>query len=50
VRYDRLSGYSCEPLDELPDFATQWLWTYNQERSNMTLEAITPKQKLALAA
>ena len=39
-----------ESIDEVQDFATQWLWTYNHERPNMALGGITPKQKLALSA
>src|SRR5690554_615268 len=27
--------------------ATAWLWTYNNERPNMALGGITPRQKLA---
>jgi transposase InsO family protein len=30
--------------------ATQWLWLYNNERPNMAIGGITPKQKLAQAA
>ena len=35
---------------EVQDFATRWLWTYNNERPNMALGGITPKQKVAMAA
>ena len=50
MRYDWLSHYLFESIDEVQDFATQWLWTYNHERPNMALGGITPKQKLALSA
>lgn len=50
VRYDWLAQHLLESLDEIQDFATGWLWTYNHERPNMGLGGITPKQKLALAA
>lgn len=50
VRYDWLGQYLFESIDEVQDFATRWLWTYNHERPNMALGGITPKQKLALAA
>ena len=50
VRYDWLSHYLFDSIDEVQDFATQWLWTYNHERPNMALGGITPKQKLAIAA
>jgi putative transposase len=49
VRYDWLA-HLFNSLDEIQDFATSWLWTYNHERPNMGLGGITPKQKLALAA
>ena len=50
VRYDWLSHYLFESIGEVQNYATQWMWTYNHERSNMALGGITPKQKLALAA
>lgn len=50
VRYDWLAHYLFESVDEVQEFATKWLWTYNHERPNMALGGITPKQKLALAA
>ena len=50
VRYDWLAHYLFESIEEVQDFATSWLWTYNHERPNMALGGITPKQKLAPAA
>jgi putative transposase len=50
VRYDWLAHHLFETLDDIQDFATRWLWTYNHDRPNMALGGITPKQKLALAA
>jgi putative transposase len=50
VRYDWLAHHLFETLDEIQEFATSWLWTYNHDRPNMALGGITPKQKLALAA
>jgi putative transposase len=50
VRYDWLAHYLFDTIDEVQDFATRWLWSYNHERPNMALGGITPKQKLALAA
>jgi transposase InsO family protein len=32
------------------DFATQWLWTYNNDRPNMGIGGITPAMKLKMAA
>ena len=48
--YDWLAHHLFETLDEIQEFATRWLWTYNHDRPNMALGGITPKQKLALAA
>lgn len=50
VRYDWLSHYEFDEIEEVQDYATKWLWIYNNERPNMALGGITPKQKLALAA
>jgi putative transposase len=50
VRYDWLGQYLFETLAEVQEFATRWLWTYNNQRPNMALGGITPKQKLALVA
>lgn len=46
VRYDWLSHYIYSDISELQDKATQWLWTYNNERPNMGLGGITPIQRL----
>jgi putative transposase len=37
-------------LEEVQEFATQWMWSYNNDRPNMALGGFTPKQKLAMAA
>lgn len=50
VRYDWLGQYLFESLEEVQEYATQWLWHYNHERPNMGLGGITPKQKLAMVA
>lgn len=50
VRYDWLTQYLFDSIAEVQDHATSWLWTYNNERPNMALGGITPKQKLLLAA
>ena len=50
VRYDWLNQYLFDSISTVQDFATRWLWTYNNERPNMGLGGITPKQKLAFAA
>ena len=50
VRYDWLNQYLFESIDEIRDFATKWLWTYNNERPNMGIGGITPAMKLKQAA
>lgn len=50
VRYDWLAQYLFHSIEEVQEYATQWLWTYNHERPNMALGGITPQQKLAMAA
>ncbi len=50
VRYDWLSHYMFESIHEVQDYATKWLWTYNNERPNMGIGGITPMQKMRLAA
>ena len=37
-------------LEEVQEFATRWMWSYNNDRPNMALGGFTPKQKLAMAA
>ena len=50
VRYDWLNQYLFESLEEVQDFATRWLWTYNNERPNMGIGGITPAMKFKQAA
>ena len=50
VRYDWLSQYLFSTIAEVQDFATRWLWSYNNERPNMAIGGIPPKKKLALVA
>ena len=50
VRYDWLAHHLFGTLEELQEFATNWLWVYNHERPNMALDGYTPKQHLAKAA
>ena len=33
-------------IKEVQDYATDWLWTYNNDRPNTGLGGITPAQKL----
>lgn len=50
VRYEWLSQYYWEDLEEVRLFATNWMFEYNHERPNMALGGFTPKQRLAMAA
>lgn len=50
VRYDWLNQYLFESIDEMRDFATRWLWSYNNERLNMGIGSITPVMKFKQAA
>ena len=50
VRYKWLGEHIFESIEHAPQTATQWLWDYNNERSNMATGGMTPIQKLAKAA
>ena len=50
VRYEWLSQFYWDSLDEVRLFATQWMHRYNHHRPNMALGGITPKQRLAMTA
>lgn len=50
VRYDWLRQYLFESIAEVQLHATQWLWTYNNERPNTAIGGIPPRRKLALVA
>jgi len=39
VHYDWLAHHLFETLDEIQEFATNWLWTYNHDRPNVALAA-----------
>ena len=47
VRHEWLDQHIIE---EAQDYATQWLWTYNHDRPNMVIGAMTPAQKLNASA
>jgi putative transposase len=46
VRHEWLNQYVFRNIEEVRNAATNWLWTYNNERPNMGLGGITPAQKL----
>ena len=50
VRYDWLNQDIFTTIEEVQQKATQWLWHYNNERPNMAIGGITPKQRLLQAA
>ncbi len=50
VRHEWLDQYIIENIEEAQDFATQWLWTYNNDRPNIGIGGITPAQKLQMDA
>ena len=50
VRYEWLSQHYWQSVDEVQEFATQWMYKYNHQRPNMALGGITPKQRLAMVA
>jgi putative transposase len=50
VRHEWLDQQIIESFEEAQDFATQWLWTYNNDPPNMGIRGITPAQKLKTAA
>jgi putative transposase len=45
-----LDQHIFETIEEAQNQATEWLWTYNNERPNMVLGGITPAMKLKTAA
>lgn len=47
VRYDWLSQYIFTSLETIRNFATSWMWKYNNDRPNMGLGGFTPMQRLA---
>lgn len=50
VRHEWLGQFLFETIQEVQDYATDWLWTYNNDRPNMAIGGITPAQKLKWAA
>ncbi|MGR3758994.1 IS3 family transposase [Roseobacteraceae bacterium NS-SX3] len=50
VRHEWLDLYIFESIDEVQQIATEWLWSYNNERPNMGNGGMTPAQKLRMAA
>lgn len=42
VRYDLLTQYLFETLEEMQYYATQWLWKYNNRRPHMAIGGLPP--------
>ena len=49
VRGEWLSQYIFETIQEAQDQATEWLWTYNNERPKMGIGGITPAMNITPA-
>jgi putative transposase len=50
VRHEWLDQNQFASIKEAQDQATNWLWTYNNQRPNMAIGGIPPAAKLANAA
>jgi putative transposase len=50
VRYDWLNQHLFASLEEMQEFATVWLWSYNNERPNMGIGGIPTTHKRMMAA
>jgi putative transposase len=44
VRYDWPAHYLFDTIEDMQEFATRWLWTYNHERPNMAIGSMTPNK------
>ena len=49
VRHEWLGCFTFDTIKEVQNHATRWLWTYNNDRPNMAIGGITPRQKLKMA-
>jgi putative transposase len=50
VRQEWLEQSLFESIQDVQEAATQWLWTYNHDRTNMRDSGLPPAQKLKAAA
>ena len=50
IRHEWLDLYIFETIDEVQQIASEWLWSYNNERPNMGNGGMPPVQKLRMAA
>ena len=49
VRYEWMTQYIFATINEVQDYATQWLWYYNNKRPNMGIGGIPPCQRFKVA-
>ena len=49
VRHEWLDLHQFDSVAHAQDLATQWLWTYNNERPNMAIGGVPPRQLLNAA-
>jgi putative transposase len=50
VQHEWLDQTIFEAIEEAQNQATEWLWTYNNDRPDMEIDGITPAMKLKMAA
>lgn len=50
VRHEWLDQHLFDSIAHAQATATQWLWRYNNERPNMAIGGIPPRQRLQVAA
>ncbi len=48
VRYDWLSHYLFESIDEVQNYAADWMWTYNHARPHMALGVHHPETEVSV--
>lgn len=49
VRHEWLDLHEFHSVEQAQELATKWLWIYNNERPNMALQGLTPRQYLQAA-
>ncbi|MCU7879555.1 MAG: integrase core domain-containing protein [Candidatus Thiodiazotropha sp. (ex Lucinoma aequizonata)] len=47
ARYSWLNPYQFDSIREVQDYATHWLWFYNNERPNKANGGLPPKRMRA---
>ncbi len=48
--HEWLDLYIFETIEEMQQIATEWLWTYSNERPNLGIGGVRPAMKLKMAA